>query len=770
VGVFGEPLKRDWYRILFENTSDAIVVAEADTGRVVDVNRTAEELWGYTKEEMVGMCQEDLHPPNLRGVYRLVLKSHITAPRTFMSRCVVLRKDGETRTAELRSTTLQVGDKRYVMGFFRDKTREIQALEEAAQLKYVELPRSRAVFEVLFQAFPEAVLVMDPSVPRFVMANQKAVEQYGYSAEEWTRIHPRDICPSWDEVRCQALLERCLAGMKVREEVWHLRKSGERFPVEVHLSCAEISGQRHLVAVAVDATEARRLMEELRRSEELYRETVNAIPDYLYKVKWEKGELKPELCTPAAEEITGYPPQAYLDDPWLWFKIIHPDDKPMVRALLARLFQGETVTGEFRVICKDGRVKWIRDSATPVLDGRGRIVGVTGVVSDITRAKEAEEELRRLTQELERKVEERTRALKASEQLYRNLVENALVGISQVDEEGRYTYANQAFLDLIGYSWEEVEGRFFADFVPQEHRGEMIEKFRERMEGKKDRETYETRLLNREGDAVEVLIAASLLKDLEGTHRGTIALVVDISAMKALERQLQMKIGELETFSYSVSHDLKAPLRALETFSHLLREEYGDRLDDRGREYLRHLSQAAVRMAILIDDLLQYSRVGRRGLHFQWVDLKEVVDEALEYLWEGIESREASVEVANSMPRVWGDKSTLVLLFTNLVSNALKFSKPQEPPRVRISWEERERSFCVTVSDNGIGIEPQHRERIFQVFQRLHTEEEIPGTGMGLAICKKVVEIHGGNIWVDSVPGEGSHFRFTLPKKKGGGR
>ena len=763
------PARRDWYRILFENTSDAVVVAEGETGRVVDVNQAAQELWGYTREEMVGMHQEDLHPSSLRGVYRMVFKSHVNAPRAFMSRCVVLRKDGGTRITELRATSLRVGERRYVMGFFRDKTREIQVLKEAAQLRYVELSRSRAVFEVLFQAIPEAVLVIDPSVPRFLMANQKAVESYGYSQEEWARIHPRKICPRWSDENCRTLLERCLLEGEVREEGWHITKEGERFPVEVHLSSTEFSQQRFLVAVVVDATETRRLLEELRHSEELYRETVEAIPDYLYKVRWEKGELRPELCTPAAERITGYPPQAYLEDPWLWFKIIHPEDKPRVRMLLDRLFRGEAVTGEFRILCRDGGEKWIRDSATPVLDGEGRVVGITGVVSDISRAKKAEEELRALTQELERKVEERTRALKASEQLYRNLVENALVGISQVDERGRFVYANQAFLDLLGYSWEEVEGRFFADFVTEGSRGEMLKRFRERLEGKRTRETYETRLLNREGDEVEVLIAASLLRDLEGAPRGTIALVVDISPLKALERQLQMKIEELETFSYSVSHDLRAPLRALETFSHLLGEEYGDRLDSRGREYLRYLGQATVRMAILIDDLLQYSRVGRRGIQFHWLDLREAVEEALEYLWEGIEERGATVEVANSMPRVWGDKSTLVLLFTNLVSNALKFSKPREPPHIRISWEEGERSYCVTVSDNGIGIDPGHHQRIFQVFQRLHTDDEVPGTGMGLAICKKVVEVHGGEIWVESSPGEGSHFRFTLPKKRGKG-
>ena len=761
------PLKGDWYRILFENTSDAIVVAEGETGLVVDVNRAALELWGYSREEMVGMHQTELHPPSLKGVYRMVFMSHLNTSHSFMSRCVVQRKDGDTRIAELRSTTLQVEGRRYLMGFFRDRTREIKAMEEAAQLKYVELPRSRAVFEVLFQAIPEAVLVIDPSVPRFVMANRKAVERYGYTQEEWARLRPRDICPSWGRERCGLLVEECLGGGKVQGEGWHIRKDGSSFPVEVHLSCTEIGGQKYLVAVVVDATETRRLLEELRRSEELYRETVEAIPDYIYKVRWEDGKLKPELCTPAVERITGYPPRAYLEDPWFWFKIIHPADRPRVRALLERLFKGEAVTAEFRVTCKNGEVKWLRDSATPILDSRGRVVGVTGVVSDITRAKKAEEDLRRLTWELEKKVEERTRALQASERLYRNLVENALVGITQLDERGRFVYANQALLDLMGYSWEELKGRYFAEFVPQGFREMMEEKFWARMEGKRGRETYETRLMSRDGEEVDILTAVSPLEGEGGSLQGIIALVVDISPLKALEKQLQMKIGELETFSYSVSHDLKAPLRALETFSHLLAEEYGPRLDPRGREYLRYLNQASVKMAILIDDLLRYSRVGRKGVHFRWIDLKEVVDEALEYLWEGIEERGAKIEVQNPLPVVWGDKSTLVLLFTNLVSNALKFSKPQEPPRIEITWEERGRNHLIAIADNGVGIDPKHHQRIFQVFQRLHTEEEVPGTGMGLAICKKVVEIHGGEIWVESSPGKGSRFLFTLPKRKG---
>ena len=768
------PLAFDqWYKLLFERTGDAILVVEVEGGSIVDANGAAQRMWGYTLQEFQGIHYLDLHPPFLREVYSLMFDAHVhvSAPQALMPRCRILCKSGEEKIVELRTTTFELGGRVYAMGFFRDIAREEQVIQEAERLRHVELAQSRTMFEAVFDAFPEAVMVIDPQVPRFVMVNRAAVERYGYGREEWDTLHPQRICPQWVGGWWRVIAESCGEQNQVFREALHKKKGGGEFPVEVYASRVELSAHLHLLMVAVDVTYRHDLVERLRSSEELYRETVSTIPDYLYKVNREGGRLVPQLYTLVTQQISGYPAQAYLDDPWLWFKIIHPQDKPRIKVLMERLLSGESVAGEFRIICKDGQVKWVLDRAVPTLGQDGEVENIIGVVSDITRAKEAEEGLRRLTQDLEKKVKERTRALQESEALYRNLVENALVGICQMDVEGRILYANDALLSLLQHSKEEVVGCSFKEFLScREQRVVLRHVLGGLRGGKGCSRTYEIQLIDGRGREVGLLVATSILRNSEGGFGGTVTLVVDISARRALERMLQEKIQELEIFSYSVSHDLKAPLRALEFFSHLLMEECEESLDHKARDYLRRIRKASTQMAMLIDDLLQYSRVGRGGLRFQWIGMDSVVGEALDYLWEGVTGREASVEVQTPLPKVWGDMSTLTLLFINLLSNALKFSKPHKPPWVKVAWLEEEKYYHFMVSDRGIGMEPQHRERIFQVFQRLHTEEDFPGTGMGLAICKKVVDLHRGVIWVEPSPGEGSTFHFTLPKVDGQGK
>lgn len=202
------------------------------------------------------------------------------------------------------------------------------------------------------------------------------------------------------------------------------------------------------------------------------------------------------------------------------------------------------------------------------------------------------------------------------------------------------------------------------------------------------------------------------------------------------------------------------------SYTQLVQRRYGDRLDGDAKEFMQYVVEGAARMKQLIEDLLAYSRVGTRGREFEPVALEAPLQKALTNLRKAIEEASAAV-TWDALPTVQADESQLAQLFQNLVGNALKF-RSASVPRIHVSCVESEAEWEIHLADNGIGIEPQYYERIFMVFQRLHNKAEYPGTGIGLAICKKVVERHGGRLWVESRPGAGSTFKFTLPKGKEG--
>lgn len=232
-------------------------------------------------------------------------------------------------------------------------------------------------------------------------------------------------------------------------------------------------------------------------------------------------------------------------------------------------------------------------------------------------------------------------------------------------------------------------------------------------------------------------------------------------------RSLQEANAELASFTYSVSHDLRAPLRAMEGFAQALLEDYADRLDETGQEYAQRIVAASRRMETLIQDLLAYSHLRQTNLRLRPLSLETVVDESLQTLNAEIECCQAHVIVEPPLPPVLGHRTTLVQVIENLISNAIKFVPPDVDPQVHIHATTQNGFVRLYIEDNGIGIAHRHHQRIFEVFERLHGIETYPGTGIGLAICRKIVERHGGKIWVESEPGKGSTFYFTLPAVEG---
>ncbi len=240
---------------------------------------------------------------------------------------------------------------------------------------------------------------------------------------------------------------------------------------------------------------------------------------------------------------------------------------------------------------------------------------------------------------------------------------------------------------------------------------------------------------------------------------------------KRAQDDLAKKVGELarsnaelEQFAYVASHDLQEPLRMVAAYTQLLAERYRGQLDEQADKYISYAVDGATRMQTLIQDLLAFSRAGRQGTDLESTDCNEVVEQALKNLQAAIRESDARVDLG-SLPSVMANRAQLVQLFQNLIGNAIKF-RGNEPPVIQVDAERQEDEWLFTITDNGIGIAPEYRQDIFTVFKRLHTRAEYPGNGIGLAICRKIIEQHGGRIWVESQPGRGSSFKFTLPMRE----
>ncbi|MDQ2051220.1 PAS domain S-box protein [Natronolimnohabitans sp. A-GB9] len=429
---------------------------------------------------------------------------------------------------------------------------------------------------------------------------------------------------------------------------------------------------------------------------------------------------------------------------------VHEDDRERVAAEIDDALErcGE-YEEEYRVRDADGNLRWVLARGTVDCDETGTPITFPGTVVDITDRKRAERQLQQTTEELE------------------TLFDVLPVGVVVANEDGSIRRANDVAREIWGGDVFDADS--VADYEQYTARwadtGEPVAPEEWTMaavldgEAVTDPNVYEIETFD--GRQRIIMEHGMPVRDENGSVRRAVVTLTDITERREYRRKLEESNERLEQFAYAASHDLQEPLRMVSSYLQLLEKRYDDALDEDGEEFLAYAVDGAERMREMIDGLLAYSRIETRGDPLEPIDLETLVDGVLADLQVKIEETDAEITV-DDLPCVSGDASQLRQVFQNLLDNALEYSG-DDPPRVRVDAERDGDEWIVSVSDQGVGIDPDDQERIFEVFNRLYSHDEREGTGIGLALCERIVERHGGEIRVDSTPGEGSTFSVTLP-------
>jgi PAS domain S-box-containing protein len=341
--------------------------------------------------------------------------------------------------------------------------------------------------------------------------------------------------------------------------------------------------------------------------------------------------------------------------------------------------------------------------------------------------------------------------------------------LGSVGFDGLIQLVNPAWTTTLGWAGDRLRGSAYLDLVDPEDRDRAAATFEGLLAGDGEEQTAEfvCRMLHADGDRRSLLWHAHASRSNGCTYLSG----KDVTDRQRLEHELARRAeklestnAELQDFAYIASHDLAEPLRMITSYLELLQRRYGDRLDETADEFIGYAVGGAERMKALIDDLLTYSRVGSHEMQRADIDLRELLAAVLLGIERVAADTRAEVELAEPLAPVRGDETQMSQLLQNLIVNAMKFHAPDRPPRVAVSSVGDQDGVTVSVRDNGIGIAPQQQDRIFKMFGRLHGRDEYDGTGIGLSVCRRIADRHGGRIWVESEPGAGSAFHVWLPR------
>jgi PAS domain S-box-containing protein len=734
------------FRNVFENSRDAIGVSVEDI--FVYVNPAWAQMYGYDDPaELVGVSLYALVAPESREDVRERRRSRskdIPVHSCYETRG--LRKDHTTIDTEVRASLFVENGKVHTLAILRDITAEKQAAEI--------LRESERQLDIALQAGRmgmwrwNAATNVSTWSPTQESLFGLSVGGYDGTQEAFVQsLHPDDR-----EAVLAAVARAVQTGEDYRMEYRIRWPDGtERWLAAQGKVFLDPSGQpRGITGVTWDVTERRQAEDRIRYQLQLTQAITTHAAESLFLTD-EKGRIT--FVNPAAERTFGWREDELLGRVFHeTFHHHHPDGSLYAYQdcpIIAECRSGETVRNHEDIFFhKNGSPMDIICSQTPIVNN-DRITGAVMVVHDVTGMKQAARELHR------------------QEEQFRRVFEESPVGMALVTPDYRYEMVNPALAQMLGYESAELLNRSFREVT---HPDDLLigqEESAQLFRGELARFQIEKRCISRKGDIIWANLNLSSFRDPKGSVLFNLVLVENITERKLAEQELARQAHELalsnadlQQFAYVTSHDLQEPLRNIASFSQMLGRRYQGRLDADADEFIGYIITGVDRMRALIQDLLGYSRVvNSERAPFGPVHISEAVDWALNNLRQTVDASGTTIHM-DKLPVVTGDRVLLVQLFQNLVGNAIKY-RSATPPEIWISAEPAGHGWIFSVKDNGIGIDPHYHERIFGVFKRLHGRE-FPGTGIGLAICRKIVEKHGGKIWVESRSGEGSTFRFTL--------
>ncbi|MEA2166563.1 MAG: hypothetical protein QOK37_4690 [Thermoanaerobaculia bacterium] len=742
------------YRGLLEAAPDAMVVVNQE-GEIVLLNLQAEKQFGYSRDELIGQQVTNIIP---EGFAERLIADELRSAADALAQQIGtgieltgLRKNGSEFPIEIMLSPLESAEGILVTAAIRnisvrkEAERNLALMEGRRRLVEEELRQSEERYRMLLDGVPDhAIFMMDP-LGKIVSWNAGAERIKGYHAGEIIGRNFSCFFPAHDIKRGRPaeVLRITAANGRHEEQGMRVRKDGSRF-----LASVTFTALRDPAGNLRGFSEFSHDLSESKEAGAKYRGLLEAAPDAMVVVNQE-GEIV--LLNVQAEKQFGYSrdeligqqvrnivPEGFAE------RLIADGLRSAAEALAQQIGTGIELTG----LRKNGSQFPIEIMLSPLANAEGILV--TAAIRDISVRKEAEKHLAQM------------------EGRYRGLLEAAPDAMVVVNGRGEIVLLNVQAEKQFGYSRDKLLGQQVTNIIPEGFAERLIaDGLRTTAEALAQQIGMGIELIGRRRDGSEfpIEIMLSPLENADGIL--VTAAIRDITARQTAEAHLLQKMEELNRsneelgqFAYIASHDLQEPLRMVASYTQLLSRRYKGKLDSDADEFIAFAVDGANRMQRLIQDLLAYSRVGTAGRELVATSSEKALRLALTNLGGAIGERGAVV-THDRLPTVVADEMQLVQLFQNLVGNAIKY-QPPGIPRVHISATSAEKKWVFSVSDNGLGIDSKYTERIFGMFQRLHKRGEFAGTGIGLAICKKIAERHDSNITVESTVGSGSTFRFAL--------
>ncbi len=743
-------------RTITETAADGIITMDAGS-RILSANPAAERIFGYKAEELIGMNLSMLMPERFRAGHHAGIKRFLTSGEKRIPWGGIefpgLHKNGQEIPLEISFGMFSLEEESVFTGIIRDVFLRKKA-EESLRI-------SENRFRLLFEQSPLAIQIFAPDGTS--RGQNTAWEKL------WGR--PAEGAVDYNILKDENLktkgvfsyIERGFHGetVSVPAVLYDPReaaRAGRSRWVEAYVYPVKYNDKiSEVVLLFHDVTDQKEAEQALQKSQQQLQLVTDSLPaligyvdkDFRYRftnLTYEKWFSLPRSQIQGSDmrEVLG---EAYTH--------LEPHAAKALRGVVAH-FDGKI---PFR-----GGARFVEGNYIPDFDLEKNVVGFFVLMSDVTQRRAAEE------------------ALRETEQHFRLIVERAQdYAIFTLDIEGKISTWNIGAERILGFEENEILGREIDIIFTPEDRAQGIPE-QEKLTAQKTGQALDERWhLRKDGSRFWASGYMIALRSDDGTLRGFAKIMRDMTERKTAEQAIQKLNQELETrvqdrtaalresyeqmetFTYTVAHDLRAPLRSMHGFADALWEEYGPHFDEAGKNYLRRIVASSLRMDALIQDLLSYSQLARSEMKFDPLPLQEIIEMAVALMSDEIAEKKAVISIEGKFPWVNAHKSTLQGVIANLIVNALKFQKPDAPARIRIWSEEKDRITRLWVEDNGIGIAREHQERIFKIFERLHAQGDFPGTGIGLALVRKGIERMGGRVGVESKVGEGSRFWLELP-------